>query len=85
MTLEEIKILAKEMQKEQKLDIYVRRFLRKKEALERYPFCEKKFMELAYDGNAVIKLEKTVLIDTIAFEKYLETFRVIGGYSSWLK
>lgn len=83
MTPEEIKKVAKEMQKEQKLDIYTRRFLRKKEAVERYPLSEKKLMELVYDGGAVIKLEKTFLIDTVAFEKYLETFRIEGGYRKW--
>lgn len=86
MTADELKKIADELKKEKELDIYTRRFLRIKEATKRYPFCITKLTDLAYDGNAVLKVNKTVLIDTVAFEKYLETFRVVeGGYSSWLK
>lgn len=86
MTADELKKLADELKKEKELDIYARRFLRIKEAAKRYPFCVSKPTDLAYDGNAVLKVNKTVLIDTVTFEKYLETFRVVeGGYSSWLK
>lgn len=86
MTADELKKIADELRNDQKLDIYARRFLRTREAAQRYPFCLRRLINLAYDGNAVLKVNTTVIIDTVAFEKYLETFRVVeGGYSSWLK
>lgn len=86
MTADELKKIADELKKEKDLDIYTKRFLRIKEAVKRYPFCKSKLTDLAYDGNAVLKVNKTVLIDTDAFEKYLETFRVVeGGSNSWLR
>ena len=86
MTPEEIKSLAKEIKKDEELSIFLKRYLRLNEAVIRYPMSLSKLRDLAYDGDAVLKLNKLILIDTVAFEKYLETYRVVGGgYKSWLK
>ena len=86
MTTEEIKEIVKEMKADEELSVFFKRYLRLSEATIRYPMSLKKLRDVAYDGNAVLKINQLVLIDTVAFEKYLETFRVVeGGYGSWLR
>lgn len=87
MTTEEIKAIVKELKKEKEMDIYSKRFLRLDDAAIRYSMSVKKLRQHAYDGNAVIKLNQLVLVDTIALEKFFESFRIVdeGGYSSWLR
>lgn len=86
MTTEEIKEIVKELKADENLSIFLKRYLRFSEAKIRYSMSVKKLRDIAYDGNSVLKLNQLVLVDTVAFEKYLETFRVVeGGSSSWLR
>lgn len=80
MTTEEIKEIVKEMKADEELSVFFKRYLRLNEATVRYPVSLKKLRDVAHDGNAVLKINQLVLIDTVAFEKYLETFRVFVIY-----
>ncbi len=51
-----------------------RRWIRNKEATHRYSIGRTKLDELAKECGAFLKIDRVVLIDTIKFERYLETF-----------
>jgi len=53
-----------------------KRFLKYKDGPERYGICESTFIKYAKEAGAVIKLGKTVLVDSYIFESYLEKFRI---------
>lgn len=52
-----------------------KRFVRYKEGAEMYSIGLSKFQALAKEARAVIKCDKIVLVDRIAFEEFLESFR----------
>lgn len=52
------------------------RYVRASEGAQIYRMCSRKFVEMAYDAGAVLKLNRLILVDRKAFEQYLETFRV---------
>lgn len=58
-----------------KRDAY-KKFVRYKEGAEMYSMCQSKFEQMAKDAGAVYKLDKLVLVNTVVFEEYLETFRL---------
>lgn len=51
-------------------------FVRYDEGAERYSMSKHSFMKLAKDARAIYKIGGITLVNTIIFEKYLETFRV---------
>ena len=52
-----------------------RSFVRYKEGADMYSLGLSKFTTMAREARAVIKCDKVVLVDRIAFEEYLESFR----------
>lgn len=52
------------------------RYVRPKEGADIYRMCTKKFVKLAYDAGAVLKIERLILVDRKSFEEYLRTFVV---------
>ncbi len=55
------------------------KFIRFKDGPKLYCICQTKFEKLAWDANAVYKVEKVCLVNIEIFEEYLETFRVVKG------
>ena len=55
----------------------VKKFVRYKEGAKLYSMSQSKFEDLAKDAGAVYKLNKLVLVNTVIFEEYLETFRLV--------
>ena len=55
------------------------RFLRPKDSLEYYSVGRTKFMQMAHEAGAILKIGGTVLIDRERFEEYLESFRIPAG------
>ena len=56
-----------------------KKFIRIKEATERYGFGRTKLAEIARESGAVIKIDGTMLIEIEVFERFLESFRLRGG------
>lgn len=55
----------------------MKKFVRYKEGAEMYSMSQSKFERMAKDANAVYKLNHMCLVNTEAFERYLETFHII--------
>ena len=53
-----------------------RRYMRLKEAEEKYSVCRTRITQIAKEGGAALKIGGTILIDVDAFEKFIETFRI---------
>jgi 50S ribosomal protein L20 len=53
-----------------------KRLVRYKEGAEMYSMGMNKFQTLAKDAGAILKIDRTVLVDLDIFDQYLETFRV---------
>ncbi len=53
------------------------KFIRYKEGAKLYCMCQKKFERLAWDANAVYKINTMCLVNLEIFDKYLETFHVV--------
>lgn len=53
-----------------------RRYLKYEEGVKRYGICRSSFIKHANEAKAVIKIGKTVLVDTKIFEQYLEKNRI---------
>ena len=53
-----------------------KRFCRWKDGKEIYSMSLRQFQKMAYEANAVLKVNKMVLIDMDTFEQYLELFRL---------
>ncbi len=53
-----------------------KRLVRYKEGAEMYSIGIVRFMELAKECGAVIKINQIALVDLDTFDEYLETFRV---------
>ena len=60
----------------QKKVVSKKRLVRYKEGAEMYSMGMNKFQTLAKDAGAVLKIDRMVLVDLDAFERYLESFRV---------
>jgi len=56
-----------------------KKFVRYKEGAKLYSMSQSKFEDIAKDAGAVYKLNKLVLVNTVIFEEYLETFRLMEG------
>ena len=55
--------------------LFIKKFVRYKEGVERYSIGLTKFQALAKEAKAVYKVDGIVLVNCDLFEKYLETFR----------
>ena len=53
-----------------------KRLVRYKEGAEMYSMGMNKFQTLAKDAEAILKIDRMVLVDLDIFDQYLETFRV---------
>lgn len=56
------------------------KFIRVKQAEVKYNIGKTRILEIAREAGAVIKIDRTVLIEVEVFDKYLETFRIPKGY-----
>ena len=56
-----------------------KRWIRTKEGTRRYNMGKTKFLALAREAGAAVQIERTILVDSVQFELYLETFRLPGG------
>jgi len=56
-----------------------KKWIRTKEGVKRYSMGKTKFLALAREAGAAVQIERTILVDTEAFDLYLETFRLPGG------
>lgn len=52
------------------------KYVRYKTGAEMYSMSERQFMDVAKDANAVIKLNRMVLVDTNAIDNYLSCFKI---------
>lgn len=55
----------------------VKKFVRYKEGAELYSMGHCKFEQLAKEAKATYKIDGIVLVNTMIFEDYLETFREV--------
>ncbi len=53
-----------------------KRLVRYKEGAEMYSMGMNKFQDLAKKANAILKIDRLVLVDLDTFDQYLETYRV---------
>ena len=63
----------------QKTEKTKKKWIRCKEAIERYGVSRPTIMTWAVDSGALLKIDGTILIDTNVLENYIESFRVPGG------
>ena len=55
-----------------------KKWIRCKEGIEIYSLGRTKLTELAREAGALAKIDGTLLIDTITFDRFIETFRIKG-------
>lgn len=72
-----INALRNMTRKDEQLD--QKRFMRIKEAVEEYHIGKTKLTQLARESGALIKIDKTCLIDVAKFEKFIRTFQIPGA------
>lgn len=65
--------------KENKPDKTKKKWMRCKEAIERYGVSRPTVMNWAVDSGALLRIDATILIDTEVLDNYVESFRVSGG------
>lgn len=53
------------------------KFVRYKDGHKIYGICQSTFEKLAWDANAVYKINKVCLVNLEILENYLETFRIV--------
>ena len=56
-----------------------KKFIRIKDAVEKYGMGRTKLADLARESGAVIKIDQTLLIEIEVFERFLDSFRLRGG------
>ncbi|MCR5001652.1 MAG: hypothetical protein K6A71_07655 [Lachnospiraceae bacterium] len=61
---------------EKQTDMDRKRYIRIKEAVSTYHIGKTKLVDIAKKAGAFLKIDKTVLIDVEAFERYIESFRL---------
>ena len=64
------------MEAENNQDKYKKKYVRYAEGAERYSMGIQTFMKLAKEAKAVRKINQIVLVNTEAFDKYIECFRL---------
>ena len=55
------------------------KWIRCKDAVERYSIGRTKITELALEAGAYLKIDRTVLIDMDTLDRFIETFRCRGS------
>lgn len=60
-------------------EVMKKKWIRCREGVEMYSMSRPTIMAIASDAGALYKINATVLINTEAFENYMESFRVPAG------
>jgi len=55
-----------------------KKWIRCSEGIKIYSMSRPKFIELAREAGAAVKINSVILVDQDAFDSYLETFRIPG-------
>jgi len=56
-----------------------KKWIRCKEGTQIYSMGKTKFLAMAREAGAAVQIDRTILVDSEMFDRYLETFRVPKG------